>query len=204
MGTKFGNLHIRTSNIDDVITALTELAADRKSISRESSKTVQELDGFEALLQQAQMSRHLFYLNVRNGWVSVLNDWFSWGEVEEFGEALSSYVSDPILTCSCFDEDILEINVYRNGESLTGHTWYSGSLEEDYGMEMKEADISVLTELLGHDHFASIQHALNTEGIEQAVAMFEAITGVQLWLSSDWFDDIGEEIQSKYTTIDLN
>lgn len=202
MGTKFGNIHIKTDNTDDVILAIQELVLDKSSVSAKAD----QLTGYELIVQQANISRNVYYVGViRNGWISVLNDWFGWGEVEAFGEALSGYISYPMLTCSCFDEDILEINVYNNGEQTTGHVWCSAYAAEDYGLEEKEADVAVLAELLGHEHIAQLMNALNTEDLEQAVREFENITGFPLWIHSDWFSSIQEDpIVKQYKKYDFN
>lgn len=203
MVTKFGNLHVQTNQVEAVLQALREIASSRLV---ENVREDKELTGLEALVQQANYSREVYYVRcVHNGWVSVLNDWFSWGNVEEFGEELSSYIAEPVLTCSNFDDDVLEINLYRNGEHLTGHTWCSHFLIEEYGIEDKEADPSILVELFGHQHIETISVALQEDNREQVVEQFESILEVPLWIHSDWFSDIeDDEIIKQYAKYDFN
>lgn len=200
MGTKFGNLHVKTADIAEVISALKELASENSVNSTHGD------EAFANLLHEANMQKNIFYVgSLQPEWVSVLNDWFGWGEVESVGEALSGYLASPVLTCSYFDDDVLEINLYRNGECLTGQLWSSHGVAEDYGLEHKEADISILSEYLGHNRTEQIKHALELEDQEEAVQAFEQILQLPLWIHSDWFDDMEEEeFVGKYIKHDLN
>lgn len=203
MGAKFGNIHIKTNHIDHVIQAIQELVSDKP---KRVQANTGELSGFELIVHQANLSKNVYYVGViRNGWVSVLNDWFASGEVEAFGEALSGYISYPILTCSCFDEDFVEMNVYNNGEQTTGHVWCVPYAAENYDLEEKEADIAILAELLGHEHIARIMNALNTEDLEHAIREMEQIAGFPLWIHSDWFSSMQDDsIVKRYKKYDFN
>jgi hypothetical protein len=203
VGTKFGNVHVKTNNVDEVVLALKELLSEN---TIDPVKSSGNLSGFESLIYQANLTRKIFYVgNVEKGWVSILNDWFGWGEVEAFGEALSSYLSSPILTCSYFDDDLLEINLYKNGGQLTGQLWCSDYVQDDYGLESKEADVSILTELLGHTYIGKIIQALNNDDREQVIQEFESILRIPLWIHSEWFNVMNDdEIKNKYTKYDLN
>jgi hypothetical protein len=180
MGTKFGNIHVRTNQIDEVLAALKEM------ISASKAAEVMYIRTFES------------------GWVSILNDSFGWGCSEACGETLSRYLSSPVLTCSYFDDDVLEINLFQGGEYLTGHLWCTESTQEDYELENKEANISILAELLGHAHTEQIIQTLNQEDLEAAIGQLESILQIPLWIHSEWFEDIeDEEILIKYVKYDF-
>lgn len=108
----------------------------------------------------------------------------------------------PVLTVSYFDDDILEMNVYSNGECLTGHRW--SSPYTDYELEDKVADISVLSELFGHQHVSKLLELLELDDLEEAVRICESIIGLPLWIDSNWFDDMDEAYREKYIPYDLN
>lgn len=75
-----------------------------------------------------------------------------------------------------------------------------GNVRED-----KEADPSILVELLGHEHMETISKALQEDNREQVVEQFETILEVPLWIHSDWFSDIeDDEIIMQYVRYDMN
>jgi hypothetical protein len=202
VGTKFGNIHVITNDKNEVLSAL-------KNISSGKSQNIfshEMLSGFESLLEGLNHSKNIYYLGeLRPGLISVLNDSFGWGEVEVFGEELSSYINSPILTISYFDDDLFEMNLYLNGEQQTGHLWCSDETKETYELEEKQADISILSEYLGHQHINKLNEILNIDECEQAIEELQNLLQIPLWIKSDWFDDIDDkELINKYEKHDLN
>ncbi|MDF2963591.1 MAG: hypothetical protein K0S39_5326, partial [Paenibacillus sp.] len=86
MGTKFGNIHVKTNDLEEILKALEEIASARGI----NTAAVEELSGYESLIHQANLLKNIFYIGeLESGWISILNDCFGWGEVESFGEVLS-------------------------------------------------------------------------------------------------------------------
>lgn len=66
-------------------------------------------------------------------------------------------------------------------------------------------DVSIVSEILGHQHVEKITQAVTADDREHVIQELETILGIPLWIHSDWFQDIGDdEITSKYTKYDLN
>ncbi|MFC5406503.1 hypothetical protein [Cohnella soli] len=201
MGTKFGNIHIITNNKNEVTSALKDISSGRT----QTNYNPEMYSGFESILELNKI-KNIYYLGeLRPGWISVLNDSFNWGEVEAFGEELSSYISSPILTISYFDDDLFELNLFLNGELQTGHIWCSEETREVYGLEEKCADISVLSQHIGYQFINKLNEILNIEDCEQAVEELQNLLEIPLWIKSDWFEDIDDkELINKYEKHDLN
>lgn len=170
MGTKFGNVHVMTTRADDVIVALQEMSLEET----------------------------YFIGTFESGWTSILKVGLDWGTTEEFGELLSEHVNYPILTVCFFDDDVLEVSLFRNGEYLTGHRWLSQYC--DYELEEKKADISLFSEIFGHENYSQIQKILSQEDLETAVESIEEVIKIPLWVDAESFIDADpKEYQQFYT-----
>ncbi|MCR2804954.1 hypothetical protein [Paenibacillus soyae] len=199
MGTKFGNVHVKTNEREAVLTAI-------RSMMDERTVSLPHVEGFESLMIQANLSKKVFYIaEYKPGWISILNDWFGWGESEAFGEELSSHVKWPVFTVSYFDDDLFELNIYENGSHVTGQLWCSGETRAVYELDDKEADISVLSSILGHEHIQELDEIIETENCEEAIDKLQELIQVPLWIHSDWFQDMDEqELIDQYTRYDFN
>lgn len=200
MGTNFGNVHVRTKDSGEVLAALRELTADRVQTKFDADTA------YYSILNQANVLKNIYYIGqLMPGWVSILNDSFGWGEVESFGEQLSSYLNAPVMTISYFDDDVFEMNVYANGEQLTGQIWCSDGTQAVYELDDKLADVSIIVELLGSNHFAKIIEMIEFTDCEQAVEALQEIMQIPLWIQSDWFHETGDEtFNTQYTKYDFN
>lgn len=182
MGTHFANIHIQTDQLEEVLKALQEVNPYRdQEIMEHSSKNIYVVGEY------------------KKGWISVLNDFFAWGEVSSFAEELSSCLPFPVLAIGYFDDDVFEMNVFVDGSESTAQIWCSDGVREDYGLEDKEADISILAELVGREHIDALNQLLSITDCEQAVHALQRIIQIPLWLRSDWLDTItDQELAQKY------
>ncbi|QWU15558.1 hypothetical protein SAMN04487895_112100 [Paenibacillus sophorae] len=162
--------------------------------------------GFEFLMEQANRLRNIYYLaQYKPGWVSILNDCFEWGEVEAFGQKLSCHINVPVITISYFDDDLLELRVFSKGSNTTVHLWCSNETREVYGLAKKQADISVLSNLLGPEYTEEINEILEIDESEEAIEKLQELIQVPLWIHSDWLNDIDDaELKNKYVKYDFN
>lgn len=201
MGTKFGNVHVITDDLNSVLSALASISQERAV-----SSPIVLNHGYEFIMERANQMRNIYYLaEWKPGWVCILNDCFGWGESEEFGEKLSSHINYPVITVSYFDDDLFELNIFLNGSNVTGHLWCSSETKEVYDLEDKVGDIGIISSILGHEYFNNINDVLQLKDCEQAVERLEELIQVPLWVHSDWFNDIeDEEFVSKYTMYDFN
>lgn len=188
MGTHFGNIHIKTDQLEEVLTAL-------KEVDRYSGKEI-----------MGHTLENIYWIGeYKKGWISVLNDSFVWGEVADFAEELSSILPVPVLAIGYFDDDVFEMNVCIDGSESTGQIWCSDGVREDYELEDKQADISILSELIGREHIDALNQLLLIVDCEEAVHSLENIIQIPLWLRSDWLDTIKDKaIAKKYIQYDFN
>lgn len=98
MGTKFGNLQVGSEDKAAVIAAFRELPAANDLIPGR------------------------YYVgSIAPGWVSILGDDYGWGNVVEEAENVSSLIGSPVLSVGYFDDDVLELTVAVNGETIATH-----------------------------------------------------------------------------------
>lgn len=191
MGTKFGSIHVKTGNQSEVLAALAEMAQLRQQ-HQDAGKSDNEL---LQLLQAASLqSRNTFYIGaLTDGWLTILNDWLGWGESESLGEALSGFITAPVLTTSYFDDDVFQMTLYRNGERMTGQIWCTDAVAQDYELDREPADIALLTPLFGHDQHSRLLELLELNDCEEAVEKLERIANFPIWIHSAWFDEMNEQ-----------
>lgn len=204
MGTKFGNIHVKTKELSGVLSALKEISS-----SNIQKRTNPDLAlGFESIFEQIDLLQNIYYVGeFHNEWISILNDTFCWGEVEAFGKRLSTYINTPILTIGYFDDDVFEMNIFENGEQKTRQIWCSEGTREDYGLEESHNNISLLAELLGESNRTELNEIMELEDCEEAIEGLQKMMNVPLWIHSDWFSDIDEdetEMTDKYIKYDFN
>ncbi|MCU6792354.1 hypothetical protein OB236_09460 [Paenibacillus sp. WQ 127069] len=209
MGIKLSNIHIPTRDIKEIIDSL-QLILSMRNIT---SPNLQDLFGleinpeFEAILKESSKSKYIFYLGqMRDDWISILNEGFGWGETEAFGEEISKHINSPVLTISYFDDDVLDLNIYMNGELITGHLSCTEGTKEGYGLEDKFGDISTLSQLVGHQYINDLLNFLEIKNSREALNEFERIINFPLWIKADWIstDFIDKDLQNKYVKYDFN
>ncbi|WP_240420530.1 hypothetical protein [Paenibacillus periandrae] len=209
MGTKLSNIHIYSRDINELINSLKEIVSARNK----TSPNLHALFGlelppeFEEILKESSKSKNIFYLGqMRDEWISILNEDFGWGETEAFGEEISNHINSPVLTVSYFDEDVLDLNIYMNGQLVTGHLSCTVGTKEGYGLEDKYGDISVLSELFGNQYTNDILNFLEIKNSGDALNEFERIINIPLWIKADWIKSnyIDKEMQDKYVKYDFN
>ncbi len=189
MGTKFSTLHVRKSDISTVADALKKLCHADGNVSSGQFRT------FDNVFYISQPS---------NDWITILNDWFRCGgEVEELGEYLSKEINAPIFTLSYFDDDICNINIYKNGLEVTGHTWGDEWSKDYYGETV--GDPNVIKETLFLEiGIEEINNILNMEDLEEVVAEWEKVLKNPIWIQSAWLERLDKEVQEKFVLYDFN
>ncbi|MBO9606356.1 MAG: hypothetical protein J7639_10410 [Paenibacillaceae bacterium] len=208
MGTKLGNIHVNTSDVNEVLAAL-------RSYNEESSKAKPNLKfffgenynpEFEGFMNDVDESKSIFFIGeFREGWLSVLNDWFGWGEVESTGKKLSKFIDKNILTIAYYDDDLFELNIFRNGQLLTGHIWCNDSVAEDYQLEINKGNTDYLINFFGNENQENVLTLLRTTDCGKAIEEIETLMNIPLWIKSDWLDDMKiNEVASKYIKYNLN
>lgn len=71
MGTKFGNVHVRTADLEELSAALRQMTEKRIKPNPGGES------GFDELLAKAFRSQNIYYLGkFDNGWTSILNNGF--------------------------------------------------------------------------------------------------------------------------------
>lgn len=207
MGTKFANVHVQTGSIEELLNSLREVAEIQANVKPNLQMFFGENNNPAIeTLNIMNGSKNVYYIGeFRNGWFSVLNDWFAWGGVEAFGEKLSSMMKSTILTVSYFDDEILEINFFKDGRQLTGHIWCSEETKEAYDIEMKYGDITIIKELLEIQDINEINKIFEHQDCEQAAEELQDAANLPLCMHSDWLDEIEDkEFMDRFIKYELN
>ncbi|WP_017812304.1 hypothetical protein [Paenibacillus shenyangensis] len=200
MGAKLGNVHVQISNLQVLLDALEDMIADQPAVSG----SVTSSNPYQEIIDEAERTRHTYYIAEKKpGWFSILNDWFGWGETEQFGEELSSYLNAPVFTLSYFDEDVLEIGMFTNGEKLTGYTWCSQTRQE-YGIEEQDVDISILAQIFGYEYGAGLQQIIEQPEQQKALEQLEQLLQLPFAISSDFYIDQKETLTAQFTEFKWN
>ncbi|WP_046214077.1 hypothetical protein [Paenibacillus wulumuqiensis] len=194
MSNNFGNVHVQIHDLQQLLTALEDMIADQPvhSIALSPSNPYREI------IEEAEHTRHTYYIAEKKpGWFSILNDWFQWGKTEQFGEELSAYLNHPVFTLSYYNDEVLAISLFTNGEELTGYTWCNQSKDE-YEIEEKDLDISILTQIFGYEYGAGLQHIAELSEQEGALDQLEELLQLPLRISSEFYADDKEKLTAQF------
>lgn len=207
MGTNFASLHIKTEDPTIIKEGLQQL---NNQIGIELTGRVNDnrnvIDRYMYNSEKEEPIRETglkvtYYTSQERQWTSILNDYFEWGTVEQVGELLSKFMSEPIMTIGFFDEDIFEFTVFQN-EEIKFKTYFCGEWAiEEYGLNKEVIDIKYLEEVLEIDQ-ESIDKLLQIENPEQAVEELSKLTHIHLWVKSNWIVE-DEDLTEKYAKLDL-
>lgn len=161
MGTKFGNLQVRSEDTEAVIAAFRELPA---AVDWVPSR---------------------YYIgSFSPGWVSILGDEYGWGNVVEEAENVSSLTGSPVLSVGYFDDDVLELTVAINGETIASHV--AGPGLDVYELDAESADAESLVRSLKLTvDAAELQDILADPSIEETVMRLQEALNVPLWFMYD-------------------
>lgn len=161
MGTKFGNLQVRSEDTEAVIAAFRELPAANDPIPGR------------------------YYVgSIAPGWVSILGDDYGWGNVVEEAENVSSLTGSPVLSVGYFDDDVLELTVAVNGETIATHV--AGPGLDVYELDAETADAETLIRSLQLTvGAAKLREILADPSIEDTVMRLQEAINVPLWFMYD-------------------
>jgi hypothetical protein len=207
MGTKFANLHIKTTNQEIIFNALQSLSNKAGSVLADADYSamsiidqyVYRVSKDEEINKKA--STVTFYLNKDMSWTSVLNDHFSWGTVEGIGGLLSQFILEPVMTIGFFDEDIFEFTLFQKGEIKTKKYFCEEGVIEENGLESEIIDLNYLKEIFDLNHF-EITKLLEISNPERAIDELSRMIQKNLWIHSELISDV-KEIEDTYTKLEL-
>ncbi|NOU68805.1 hypothetical protein GC096_32805 [Paenibacillus sp. LMG 31461] len=207
MGTKFANLHIKTINHEVILDALQRLSNKAGSILATPDYSAMSI--IDQYVYRSSNEKQInktassvsFYLNQEMSWSNVLNDHFSWGTVEQIGELLSNFVSEPVMTIGFFDEDIFEFTLFQEGEIKTKKYFCEEWAIEEYGLVSEVIDLDYLESVLELNH-EEITKLLELRNPEQAIDELSRMIQINLWVHSEWISE-DNEIEERYSKLEL-
>lgn len=207
MGTKFANLHIKNINQEVLLDALQRLSNKAGSILATADYSAMSI--IDQYVYRPSNEKQInktassvtFYLNQEMNWSNVLNDHFSWGTVEQIGELLSNFVSEPVMTIGFFDEDIFEFTIFQEGEIRTKKYFCEEWAIEEYGLESEKIDLDYIERVLELNHEETTQ-LLEIHNPEQAIDELSRMIQINLWVHSEWISE-DKEIEERYTKLEL-
>jgi hypothetical protein len=207
VGTKFGNIHVRTNNFNELISALSKYSETqvRTKANYSSVLGVDLAPELMELLQNGNQSKSIYYIGeFRKGWFSILNDWFGWGDVESIGRELSIDINGEVVTASYFDDDLFEFNIYKSGQLSAGHIWCEEPTKENYQLEVNKGNIDILIGFFGEENRDKLQSLLSITDCEVAAEEIERLLKIPIWIKSDWLHDMKDkDFANKYKKYDL-
>lgn len=134
------------------------------------------------------------------GWITVLNEWFDWGNVIDIAMQLSSYLECAILTSACFDDDVFELGVIRDKRLLTSHI--SGDVLQVYDLVPTLGAIDVFVkELKLEVDMQKLVDILELLDIQEKIEELQNLIEVPIEFMPDWLDDAPEEIKSAFELV---
>lgn len=178
MGTKFANLHIKTTDQEIVLDALQRLANKAGSLFFGT-----------------------FYVNQNRQWSSILNDYFEWGTVEKIGELLSTFVSKPVMTIGFFDEDLFEFTIFLDGEIKIKKYFCEEWVKEEYELGSDVIDFEYLQEVLEIKQ-GELKTLFEMNNPEQSIDELSRMLNLHLWVHSEWVSE-DEELEERYSRLEV-
>lgn len=170
MGTKFANLHVQTEKVEEVIAAL-----KNSGISRS------------------------FFVGSFNGWVSVFDERFNWEEIGSSVQTISRLLTYPMLSVGYFDDEVLELGLFQNGQLITKHL--AGVGVEEYELVPAEMDLAIFQKVVqGTVDEAQLSAALEYDDLEELVGEMEKALNIPLWMKYEWIEEDGD-IRSRFIQI---
>lgn len=202
MGTKFANLHVKTTNQTLIAEALRQLNGQTDLMHPRLNILDAYINKTEKKKPSEPREIKVTYYTCQDGkWTSLLNDHFQWGAIEQIGQRLSTLVSEPVMTVGFFDEDIFEFTLFEDG-NVTFKKYFCGEwTKEDYGLDQEQIVEDELTKVLEINREA-IEPLLNIDNPEQAVNELEKLLSIPLWVDADWID-YDPELAAKYAKLEI-
>ncbi|MNB97460.1 hypothetical protein D3C75_446880 [compost metagenome] len=122
------------------------------------------------------------------GWTTVLGEKFNWETIGESARSLSNLISSLVLAIGYFDDEVLEIFIYQNGEILDRYA--GGDVLEEYEMEPETFDYAAVVERLGLTVLPdSLGVMFQNDDVREIVEQLETVVPAPLILKYDWIED---------------
>lgn len=141
-----------------------------------------------------------YYLHQSGEWTTVLNYYFEWGTVEQVGELLSTFVSQPVMTVGFFDEEIFEWTIFQDGEARSRKLFCGMWAADEYELKPEVVDFTYLQEVIGIKR-ADLDRLFDSETPEQAVDALSEQLNVHLWIDFKFMDNDSESAK-RYSRVD--
>ena len=198
MGTKFGNLQVKCDDPGRVEWAIRKAERQGQALQdyQKRQAVYEFLKGRGIDEYPKPRSIYEYLSDPVNGWITVLGDLGCGPTTEDSADNLSRQLSAPVLSVSVFDDDVLWMALYENGERLVRYAQFSsgGNKSEDYGRKPK-TDYKLFAEKLGISE-AALKEALcppvDEDGfywLKDIVDAFSALLGPCCWMKADWLED---------------
>ncbi|MEC0130451.1 MULTISPECIES: hypothetical protein [Paenibacillus] len=159
MGTSFANLHVFTNDKEAVLKSLKRLRP-----------------------------KGSYYIGQSQGWTTVLGEKFNWETIGESARSLSNLISSLVLAIGYFDDEVLEIFIYQNGEILDRYA--GGDVLEEYEMEPETFDYAAVVERLRLTVSPdSLGVMFQNDDVREIVEQLETVVPAPLILKYDWVED---------------
>ena len=197
MGTKFASIQVRTEDIDAVRAAIEAYAPTIKEQREARKHRAAKVMGLPETFIGS--SDEIYYVGqVTAGWVIVLNVEFSWGSVAEPAAELSGHIAAPVVAVGYFDDDVLELEVFHQGQQVTKILACSEGSAEAYGLEATVGDLEALVRILELPSDATALGEIFEREVMEMTDALEQEFCTALEIKADWLDSYEAEMKSKF------
>ena len=124
-----------------------------------------------------------------NGWTTVVRDDFQIGLIDQEARKLSKKIDKLVISVGYYDDDILTLNLFRNGKSIVSHISNNA-----YGYNKKEGNPSTFVKELNlsTEYQEYFKWVLKCDNPERKVELLEKLLGIPLSLNYETIDDFNE------------
>ncbi|MBQ3569463.1 MAG: hypothetical protein IJA20_02195 [Methanocorpusculum sp.] len=116
------------------------------------------------------------------GWITVLGDAIDWGTAQKEAKRLSKQLPYSILTVEYFDDDFVELTVYKEGKKAAGHV---PAEYESFARSPGKPKKFIETLNLPSEEEKTLKAIFQERSPELCVHLMESLLGCVLWVDEE-------------------
>lgn len=146
---------------------------------------VQGLSVIEAL----KIMPNTYVKQSTNGWTTIVREDFQIEQIDQEARKLSKKIDSLVISVGYYDDDILTLNLFRNGKNVASHISNNA-----HGYTKKEGNPSAFVKELNLpiEYKEYLKWVLKCDNPERKVDLLEKLLGLPLSLGYRWIDVLNE------------
>ncbi|HOU10331.1 MAG TPA: hypothetical protein PL044_08245 [Clostridiales bacterium] len=168
MGSTFCSVHVMNSTITLVLNGLGGCQSSNK-YRIDVNKKLDEIKNYSndvgkilKLITSFETKTATFYTVENNGIISTVSEYFDFSTIKEEVQDWFEYRDEYLLVVNCFDGDVLELSLLKEGNCLTS---YVTGCADNYGLTTVKFDANIISEVFGVTPY-EIEQAYNDDPVE--------------------------------------